>query len=65
MKTILYLAAFAGLTLAQDAPKTVVDLTTYTRIRYDTPLEIYEGDEFEVLLKENPSTGYIWEIFRE
>ena len=39
-----------------------LDLTQYKDVRYDSPLELKVGESFEVLLRENPSTGYIWQL---
>ena len=42
--------------------KTQIDLTTHTDVLYDTTLTFKQGDNFEITLKENPTTGYIWQI---
>ena len=39
-----------------------LDLTQYKDVRYDSPLELKVGESFEVMLRENPSTGYIWQL---
>ncbi len=59
MKILLTLAALVVTTLAEVV---TLDLTQYPQIRYDQPVILTVGQTLEVLLKENPSTGYIWEV---
>ena len=40
-----------------------VDLTAHDEIEYDKILQLKQGDTFEIHLKENPTTGYIWQTF--
>ena len=56
----------AGLLFAMAAAQTItIDLSAYPKLRYDTPVEVKVGEQFEVILAENPTTGYIWEIFEQ
>ena len=59
MKVLLTLAALAVTAFAEVV---TLDLTQYPQIRYDQPVILTVGQTLEVLLKENPSTGYIWEV---
>ena len=59
MKVLLALAALAATAFAEVV---TLDLTQYPQIRYDQPILLTVGQTLEVLLKENPSTGYIWEV---
>ena len=38
-----------------------VDLSNYHQVEYDTPVEVVVGEQLQVLLRENPTTGYIWQ----
>ena len=40
-----------------------IDLQAYDEVVYDKPLQIKQGDSFEIILKENPTTGYFWQTF--
>ena len=44
------------------AQQTTIDLSTYPRLKYDETVQITVGQTFQVLLRENPSTGYTWQI---
>jgi hypothetical protein len=44
------------------APKETIDLTNYRRETYDSVVKLKVGQSLEVLLKENPTTGYIWQV---
>ena len=59
MKTILALIAL----MAASAQVVTLDLSQHTKLRYEETVTLTKGETLEVLLKENPSTGYIWEIF--
>ena len=59
MKILLFLGLI-GLAFAH---KQQIDLTAYDEVEYDKILQIKQGDTFEILLKENPTTGYIWQTF--
>ena len=55
----LLLLAFISLSICEQV---TLDLTNYLQKTYDTVTYLKKGDNLEVLLKENPSTGYIWQI---
>ncbi len=57
---ITALLAAALIVSGSFAQKTTIDLTTSTEVNYGSTLTLKKGQNFEVLLKENPTTGYIW-----
>ena len=58
MKT-LFLAA---LLVAAASAKVTLDLTTHPDKVYGTPVQLSVGEYFEVMFKENPTTGYTWQL---
>ena len=42
--------------------KETIDLINYPKQKYELPVQVRVGDTFEVLLRENPSTGFRWTI---
>ncbi|TNV75284.1 hypothetical protein FGO68_gene9044 [Halteria grandinella] len=42
-----------------------LDLSDHTQLIYDEVVTLSKGDTLELILKENPSTGYIWQILDE
>ena len=65
MKNFLFIVGAALVFSTAFAEFVTLDLSQYSAIKYDQPVILTVGQTLEVLLKENPSTGYIWEIFEE
>ena len=56
--TMITLALLASLTLG----KIVLDLSQSPKMRHDSPIELPIGSTFEIVLRENPSTGHKWYV---
>ena len=58
MKIIALMSLFSAIA----AGLVTVDLTAYSEKIYDKLVQLNVGDQFEVILRENPTTGYIWQV---
>ena len=58
MKIIALMSLFSAIA----AGLVTVDLTAYSEKIYDKLVQLNVGDRFEVILRENPTTGYIWQV---
>src|SRR4051794_24145900 len=60
LKIMKFSCLIALLCISLTYAKQTIDLTAYAKQKYETPVTVKVGEMFEVLLKENPSTGYKW-----
>ena len=58
MKIIALISLFSAIA----AGLVTVDLTAFSEKIYDKLVQLNVGDQFEVILRENPTTGYIWQV---
>ncbi len=58
MKIIALMSLFSAIA----AGLVTVDLTAFSEKIYDKLVQLNVGDQFEVILRENPTTGYIWQV---
>ena len=58
MKILAFMSLFASWSTAL----VTIDLTSFPDKVYDETVTLNVGDSFEVMLRENPTTGYIWQV---
>ncbi|CDW87914.1 UNKNOWN [Stylonychia lemnae] len=58
---LLIVIALSCVIQAEKVDTKILDLTTFGLERYETPIDVIVGQHLQIILQENPTTGYEWE----